>query len=170
MYAGPVSKRDRLAGWLAASGLLRLAEYLPQRECLVVVNYHRVGDREATPYDPGVYSATPELFEEQIRFLRRRLRPVTLEEAAAFLAGRLRLGRAGVLVTFDDGYLDNYTTAFPLLRRHGVPAVFFLPTAFIGTGRLAWWDAIAYLVKHGPPRFAVEYPAPAAFDVAAEGL
>src|ERR1043166_4490896 len=55
--------------------------------------------------------------------------------------------RSSVLLTFDDGYLDNYTLAFPVLRSHGVQAVFFLPTAFIGTAHLPLWDVIGYVVR-----------------------
>jgi len=75
-----------------------------------------------------------------------------------------------VLITFDDGYLDNYSVAFPILRSHGVQAVFFLPTAFIGTGKLPWWDIIAYIIKRSVKgRIHLEYPAPRDFDLAADG-
>jgi peptidoglycan/xylan/chitin deacetylase (PgdA/CDA1 family) len=52
-----------------------------------------------------------------------------------------------VLLTFDDGCRDNYDLAFPILRSHGVQGVFFLPTAFIGTDAIAWWDEIANLIQ-----------------------
>ena len=72
MYApGPLTKRHRLAEWLGSAGLLRAAEWLPRRECLVVMNHHRIGDARKTPYDPGVFSATPEALEQQVRFLKR---------------------------------------------------------------------------------------------------
>jgi peptidoglycan/xylan/chitin deacetylase (PgdA/CDA1 family) len=61
----------------------------------------------------------------------------TLEEALAMLDGEAPRGTS-VLITLDDGYLHNYTLAFPILRRHGVQSVFFLPTAFVGTGKLPW--------------------------------
>src|SRR5439155_22062407 len=51
------------------------------------------------------------------------------------------------LITFDDGYLDNYTLAYPVLKRHAAPAIFFIPTRLIAEGQVGWWDAIAYLVK-----------------------
>jgi peptidoglycan/xylan/chitin deacetylase (PgdA/CDA1 family) len=172
MYApSPLSNRDRLANWLGAAGILRLAELLPQSECLIVMNHHRIGDPRKTPFDPGVFSGTADDLEEQVRFLKRRFRCLTLEEAVAFVEGRKRLRRTGVLLTFDDGYLDNYQLAFPILRSHGVPGLFFLPTSFIGTCRITWWDRIAYWVKHANHRrFTVSYPAPSTFDLDAEGL
>jgi peptidoglycan/xylan/chitin deacetylase (PgdA/CDA1 family) len=64
-----------------------------------------------------------------------------LDEAIDIAHGNVP-ARNRVLVTFDDGYLDNYTVAFPILRSLGVQGVFFLPTAFVGTGELPWWDII----------------------------
>jgi len=172
MYSpAPVTKKHRVANWLASSGLLRLAEYLPQRECLVVMNHHRIGDATTSDYDPGVFSATQEALDEQLRFLKKRFQCLTLEEAIAFVEGRTRLRRAGVLLTFDDGYLDNFQAAFPSLRSHGVQGVFFLPTRFIGSEEMTWWDRVAYMVKKARrPKFTISYPAPAGFDVAVEGL
>jgi peptidoglycan/xylan/chitin deacetylase (PgdA/CDA1 family) len=75
-----------------------------------------------------------------------------------------------VFITFDDGYIDNYRLAFPILEKHGVQDVFFLPTAFVGTGLLPWWDVIAYVVK-GSRNSAIrlEYPEPSSFDLARDG-
>jgi peptidoglycan/xylan/chitin deacetylase (PgdA/CDA1 family) len=52
------------------------------------------------------------------------------------------------LITFDDGYLDNYTVAFPLLKQHGLRAAFFVVSSFVGTSFVPWWDEIAYLLRH----------------------
>ena len=72
--------------------------------------------------------------------------------------------RSSLLITFDDGNIDNYQTAFPILRSHGLQATFFLPTAFISTQRLPWWDTIAYIVKHSrKDSFKIHYPQPAEF-------
>jgi peptidoglycan/xylan/chitin deacetylase (PgdA/CDA1 family) len=52
------------------------------------------------------------------------------------------------VVTFDDGYRDNYELAWPVLRGLGIPAIFFVSPGLINDRRLGWWDVIAYLVKH----------------------
>src|SRR5262249_53583980 len=79
--------------------------------------------------------------------------------------------RASVLITFDDGYLDNYTLAFPVLRRHGVQGVFFLPTAFIGTAHLPFWDVIGYVVRQSKKKsITLEFPEAVTYDVENEGI
>ena len=94
----------------------------------------------------------------------------TVEETLAVADGG-PLSAASVLITFDDGYIDNYSEAFPVLRSHGVGAVFFLPTAFVGTNHIPWWDTIAYIVKHScNGTIKLEYPMEASFDLNRNGV
>jgi peptidoglycan/xylan/chitin deacetylase (PgdA/CDA1 family) len=162
-------KRELLARMCSRTGLTRVLETMPQRRALIILNYHRIGNADETPFDSGVFSATAEQFDLHIAYLKRRFHMATLEEVFAMLRGDVPRGTS-VLITFDDGYLDNYTLAFPILRTHGVQAVFFLPTAFIGTGKLPWWDMIAYIVKKSvKKRIHLEYPEPKKFDLVSKG-
>ncbi len=162
-------KRELVEEALSRSGVEWLLEPLPQRQSLLVLTFHRIGNAQETDYDSGVFSATAEQFDAVIAFLKLRFRFATLEEAVRLASGAAPLGDR-VLLTFDDGYRDNYTLAYPILRSHGVPAAFFLPTAFVGTGLLPWWDAIAFVVKKSRKRqFQLSYPETANFDLEAEG-
>lgn len=140
-------RQHQLAKLATDLGLTRLLELVPRRPSLLILNYHRIGDATATPFDSGVFSCTAQELEEQVLYLQRQFRVVNLPDALDLLDGRRPLRDPTVLLSFDDGYLDNYQLAFPVLARHGVPAVFFLPTAFIGTGQLPWWDNIASIIK-----------------------
>jgi peptidoglycan/xylan/chitin deacetylase (PgdA/CDA1 family) len=61
--------------------------------------------------------------------------------------------------------------AFPILRSHGVPGVFFLPTAFVGACHLPFWDVIAYIVRQSRNKvICLEYPEPARFDLENDGV
>lgn len=161
-----MSKRNLLARGLAASGLSWLSELVPLRRCLIVLAYHRVGNPHATLYDPGVFSATADAFDRQVGYLKRRFPIVGMEEALSILDRPASCPNGAVMLTFDDGYRDNYEVAFPILRGHGVPATFFLPTSFIGTSRLPWWDAIAFMIRNSPrPRFSITYPEAMEMDV-----
>jgi peptidoglycan/xylan/chitin deacetylase (PgdA/CDA1 family) len=136
---------------------------------LTVLTYHRIGNSCDTPYDAGVFSATAEEFEEQIAYLKRRFHVATLDEALAMLRGDVPL-RTSVLITFDDGYLDNYALAFPILRSSGVQGAFFLPTSFVGTNHVPWWDFIAYAVKNSRKNLIrLHYPTPVEFDLKRDG-
>lgn len=55
-----------------------------------------------------------------------------------------------VAVTFDDGFQNNYTAAFPILQRYGIPATFYLSTGLIGTGEVFWVDKLEYLLNETP--------------------
>src|SRR5947209_10447395 len=99
-------KREQIARVCSLSGFTRVLESLPQRRVLIILNYHRVGNAAETPFDSGVFSATAEEFDSQIAYFKRRFHLATLEEALAMLKGDGPL-RTSVLITFDDGYLDN---------------------------------------------------------------
>jgi peptidoglycan/xylan/chitin deacetylase (PgdA/CDA1 family) len=95
-----------------------------------------------------VISASPEAFRDQVRFLRERFSIVRLEEIVGL--ARVPLGsraKLAALITFDDGYRDNFETALPILRELDVPAAFFIPTGFFQAPRLPWWDHVACAIK-----------------------
>jgi peptidoglycan/xylan/chitin deacetylase (PgdA/CDA1 family) len=114
---------------------------------LAVVGYHRVGSRGEARFDGGVVTADADQLEKQIRYFQEHFEMVDLRRAIAIAAGRERCDRTAVLLTFDDGYIDNYEVAFPILRACGVPAVFFVVSSFAGGGVIPWWDRIAWMVK-----------------------
>ncbi len=121
------------------------------RPGLTVFTYHRIADPASDPYYDPVISATAEGFRAQVQEIARRFRVLTLDEAIE----RLRSGDhpdRSALITFDDGYRDNFETAAPILRELGLPAAFFLPTDFLDEPGLPWWDEVAWILKHAPAR------------------
>jgi peptidoglycan/xylan/chitin deacetylase (PgdA/CDA1 family) len=117
----------------------------PFSRCLSVLIYHRVV-AEPDPMLPGEVCARE--FDWQLAVLRRWFRVLPLPEAVAGLREGTLPVRAAC-VTFDDGYADNVSVALPILRRHGVPATFFLATAFIDGGRM-WNDTVIETVRRAP--------------------
>ena len=166
-------KRELLARGLHWSGARFLLGLLPAKDVLLVLNYHRIGNPDDDPFDPGAFSATGDQLDEQISYLKRHISLVTLQEAQAFCDGKLRdkTPHCRVLITFDDGYLDNYEAAFPILRSHGVQGVFFLVTGMVGTCSVPWWDHIAFLLKTAQQRrFSLHYPADLDVDLVENGM
>ena len=91
----------------------------------------------------------------------------------AFVEGtqKDKVRRCRALITFDDGYLDNYEIAHPILRSHGVQGVFFLVTSMVGSQHIPWWDQISYLMKTGRKRrFTLRYPADLEVDIDQKGM
>jgi peptidoglycan/xylan/chitin deacetylase (PgdA/CDA1 family) len=165
------SRRDLAAKISARTGLTALIAMLPAKPVLWVLNYHRIGDPAECPYDTDLFSATVEQFDDQVRFLKRHFHVATVDEVIDLLAGGKKNRRASVLITFDDGYIDNYTGAFPVLAAHGVQGTFFLPTSYIGTNRLTWWDRIASIIKRSRKRVVhLDHPSPREFDLERDGV
>ena len=161
--------RDRCARISHQLGITSLLGTLKQRPSLVVLNYHRIGEPTHTLYDRALISATAEGFENQLRFLISRFEVVSLEQCIAIASGTMRPARTTVLITFDDGYRDNYEVAYPILRSYGASAVFFLATSFVGTNRLSWWDQIAHVIRGTNAEvLRLTYPQPLEFDLQTE--
>jgi peptidoglycan/xylan/chitin deacetylase (PgdA/CDA1 family) len=154
--------RRRLATRVASRlGLVPALERFASRPALAVLVYHRILEPDGHPYDKGVIEATPEQFDDQMRMLKRRHAVVDPEELLELVARPSKITRFRVAITFDDGYRDNYRCAFPILKSHGLRALFFLPTHYVGTRRLTWWDQIAHAVRATDrDELALEYPKP----------
>ena len=104
-----------------------------------ILLYHRVAEDARDPFRLCV---TPNEFDRQMRHLAGLYRVLTLAELQACV-DIADLPEPGVAVTFDDGYLDNLTTASPILLDHGIPATFFLTTRGLDAPREYWWDTMA---------------------------
>lgn len=95
---------------------------------LPVLMYHHVSP------SPGLVTVSPQTFRAQMAWLAGHgYRSIGCDDLASFLAGH-PLPRKSVLITFDDGYLDNFVHAHPVLREHGLHAAIFLVTGWIGDG------------------------------------
>jgi peptidoglycan/xylan/chitin deacetylase (PgdA/CDA1 family) len=136
--------RPLLQGAIRASGFLVLARQIDVRlNNLRVLVYHRIAEPDAQVRgDPTLISASREVFRVQMRYLVRYYRPVSGAQVLQACQGKAALPPRAVLVTFDDGYRDFATHAWPVLKEHGVPAVMFIPTAFPGSGQAFWWDVL----------------------------
>lgn len=130
LYCGYVQVRDLILSLLG-------------RSRAVVVYYHRIGGCD-------VLTRPAEHFRRDLVHFRRHYDCISLAELCRRLRHRQPLRRRTLVVTFDDGYRDNFTHALPLLAAANVPATFFVSTGFIGTRRVFDHDA-----RHTPvPRYA----------------
>jgi len=112
----------------------------------VILAYHRIIPRKQVPGFPFFEDLITSLegFEEQMALLGRRACVLPLDDMFRALREGRKLSSRAVSLTFDDGYADSYHFAFPVLRRHHLPATIFLTTGHVGGARgLFWWDEVA---------------------------
>jgi peptidoglycan/xylan/chitin deacetylase (PgdA/CDA1 family) len=102
----------------------------------LIVLFHRVDDRY--PDDP--ITVTRRAFTNFLDFFASYFQVVSLGELLARLACNADVSRH-LAITFDDGYLDNWSVAAPELAARGLPACFYITTGFVGSTKDAWWDA-----------------------------
>lgn len=113
---------------------------------LLVVVYHRVLPYVTSNFlDTIVSEAT---FIRQLDTLARRYSVVSLEDAIARGESGGNLRSVQVVLTFDDGYWDNYEIVFPILKKKGLRASFFTVTGFISSGKPLWdWELVQLLQR-----------------------
>lgn len=94
---------------------------------LYVAMYHYTRDLKYSRY-PEIKGLDIRLFEEQIEFMKKNFNIVTMEQVIeCWNSPYASLPENALLLTFDDGYIDNYVGAFPILKKHGVQGSFFIP-------------------------------------------
>ena len=117
---------------------------------VLILTYHRVIPRaevESSYVQPGMY-VTPETFERHLQFLTTHFELLTVDALLAkWDAGGWNDAARYCAVTFDDGWIDNYRYAYPLLRRYGVPATIFLATGLTGSTDWLWPDRLGHLLR-----------------------
>ncbi len=113
----------RAAGFFAVYGFAR--SRLVEHEVAIIL-YHRIARPGSQPW--SLMPTSPEDFEREMRYLRQRYQIVPLDELVSALAEWHALPPRLAAITFDDGYREIYTDAFPVLKRYAIPATVFLPT------------------------------------------
>jgi peptidoglycan/xylan/chitin deacetylase (PgdA/CDA1 family) len=156
---------DRVASSVAKSRpfawLVGLLERLDREEpdLLRVLTYHRVEWSDAMPPPYPRVTISPDAFAEQMRYIREHYRIVSVEELIRALQSRGSLPPRSILVTFDDGYQDFRSRAWPVLRELKLPVALFVPTAFPGEPtRLFWWDRLHHALTNTTRRDDLETP------------
>jgi len=116
-----------------------------------ILMYHYIGNNP-NPADKArdVLSTTPDKFQEQMDYLEKNgFTPITLDTLYADLKSGTQPSGKPIVLTFDDGYIDFYVNAFPILRSHNFHAVSFIPTSLISQGYYMSWGQIKEIQSSG---------------------
>ncbi len=151
---------DRLADWV--KGQARVARSVTRwatlplqvwrrerRPGVVVLLYHRIGGGTHSDVDLSV-----NVFERQMRYLRRNCLIVSLDEVGRFATRRAvrQANRDVVAITFDDGYRETYDLAYPILRHFGLPATIYLPAMYVDMQRPFDFGGLQQVASDQRPR------------------
>lgn len=119
---------------------------------LYILAYHRIFPFPGKnyPFAESTISATPEEFDKQMEFVRKRFNVINFDTISNAISSGKPLPKKSLIITFDDGYGDNYEIAFEIIRKHKLTATIFLSTYFIDTGKPFWFDKLSYIIKKMP--------------------
>ncbi len=113
---------------------------------VAILMYHRVVPQRDNWFLP--FSITVADFENHLKYLTNQYTILSLDELVGRIYEKKSLPKKAAVITFDDGYKDNYIYAYPILKRYSVPATVFLIAGHIDSGELFWWDKIMYVLQH----------------------
>lgn len=138
-----------LSSLLQMSGWFNLRYRMVMKDKAAIFMYHRVlppnlAKEGNIPVQPGMY-VSPESLRLHLSYLKTYFSLISFNELVRRLKTGDDVSRCAVL-TFDDGWLDNYLYAFPILQEFNVPATIFLTSGFIGTSQWFWPEEIGWAV------------------------
>ncbi|MCL0059462.1 polysaccharide deacetylase family protein [Dehalococcoidia bacterium] len=129
-------------------GFLDVYAYLRRKitkSQVAILMYHRVSPKQD---DWSFERLSPKNFEMQMKYFCRNYEIISLNDLVQYIKQEKPFPKKAVVITFDDGYKDNYLYAYPILKKYRIPATIFLTSGHIGRGDLFWWDKVSYIVQH----------------------
>ena len=113
----------------------------------LIFYYHRVCNPEVDFLSSPDLVVSKNNFEKQMEFIKEEFNVLPLDDIIDRLKKGKTLSSRDVAITFDDGYIDNYIHAYPILKKYGIPATIFITTGHIGSNNLLWWDRLSLIIK-----------------------
>ncbi len=126
--------------------LLSLPVQAQTHSSAVVLLYHHVDDNT-----PAITSISPENFNAHLKYLSKNdFKVLPLQEIVTSLQSGKVLPEKSIAITFDDAYINIYTTAYPMMKKRGFPFTIFVATDLVGTNRhYLSWAQLAEMSDHG---------------------
>ena len=135
--------KNLISRFLYYTGIFRLFFLLRKKNSLTILMGHRVDYGEL-----GHFGAlAPEKFEKFIARASRIGHFMTLSEAVSHLKERKPFPAFATVLTFDDGFRDNYSYAYPVLKKHGIPAIVYLTFNSIDKQQLPWPQRLGWIFE-----------------------
>ena len=141
--------RNRVIRLLFQSGIPdRVARW--NRKNILIVQYHGITGIEPHDQGPGARwqkHVSARHFLDQMRYLAARYSVVPLQQIVSHYTENTPLPDSPAAITIDDGYRNNYSEAYPILRSLGLPATIFVTTDFVSQTEFLWVDRLEYALR-----------------------
>ncbi len=128
------------------SGIWLLFRYLNRRK-IAILMYHGITDKQIINWT----QVPAHEFKRQMKYIRRRCNPIALEKAVKISGNNFDDHNYSIVVTFDDGFKNNYTRAYPIMKTYDIPSIVFLTTSFVDKdqryGGILWTDYISSVLQ-----------------------
>ena len=128
---------------VVGGGLASMGRRLRPKQGALILYGHRVEDND----EGCLQGLRPSWLSEQLEYLSRHYQFLPLSKLIDCYEQRQPIPPNSVVITFDDGFRDNFTNAFPILQRYGVPATVFLVTGCVSNGNLPWPQRVGYIFQ-----------------------
>ena len=117
------------------------------RRCTILL-YHEVDSAKGKGFGSGGDTRVPpEVFSRQVQFLKKHFHLLSLRDAVSHLSSGTPFPPGSLVVSFDDGYKSNFTNAYPVLERNGVPFTMFVTTDYMNRKSMPWWDSVKQAIS-----------------------
>lgn len=130
-YKGEIGYRERAARKEAAYPISQKPVY--KKGYIPTLMYHKIKDQVENTEEDQSMSVSTANFEAQLKaLLEAGYTPINFKQLKDYLEGMLGLPKRPILITADDGYLCNYTKAYPILKKYNAQATFFVTSLYVG--------------------------------------
>lgn len=138
--------KNLLASVIYYSGFIKILKSLGRNYVKILI-FHSVNDRESGFIKGTDVWTSSEKFEKYLKYIAKNYQVISLKDLVVALKRR-KIPKGTVVITFDDGFADNYHFAYPLLKHYKMPATMFLVTDCIENKRPIWIQELYYLVNY----------------------
>lgn len=135
----------------------------------IILMYHSIAPDSLAEFIDPRNRMSPAIFDAQMAYLKKHRRVVSLSSIIDQISSGVSPSAGSVCITFDDGYLDNLSTAAPILDKYDLPATLFLATGYVARSEAQWADRLHWLIqKRTADRLSVAGPEFSTIDLASD--
>lgn len=119
---------------------------------VTVLAYHRIFPKPQSnyPFVKGVINVDQNVFDDQLKILKKYFTIINFEQLRHIQAEKTKLPKNLLIITFDDGYEDNFSQMTPVIKAHDSTAVVYISTEYIEQQKLFWVDELSFKINKMP--------------------